>query len=60
MWFPEAVDDVGSVLGLAFELGGRDTASEIVCTWYQQSQQTAPKMERAVNLARQREQPAGE
>jgi hypothetical protein len=43
-------------LGLSFGLGGRETAAEIVRTWYQQSQQAAPKMERAVNEARQQVQ----
>jgi hypothetical protein len=38
-------------LGLAFGLGGRETAAKIVHTWYQQSQQAAPKLERAVNEA---------
>src|SRR5690349_13939228 len=37
--------------GLAFGLGGRDTAGEIVRSWYQQGQEAAPKLERAVNEA---------
>jgi Conserved TM helix len=45
-------------LGLAFGLGGRDTASEIVHTWYEQSQQAAPKLERAVNQSRHQAQSA--
>ena len=44
-------------LGLAFGLGGRDTAGEIVHNWYQQSQQAAPKLERAVNEA-QKQRPS--
>jgi hypothetical protein len=40
-------------LGLAFGLGGRDTAGEIVRSWYQHSQQATPKIERAVNEAQQ-------
>jgi len=40
-------------LGLAFGLGGRDTAGEIVHNWYQRSQQAAPKLERAVNEAQE-------
>lgn len=47
-------------LGLAFGLGGRDTAGQIVHTWYEQRQQAAPKMERAVNQARKPVQPADE
>jgi hypothetical protein len=43
-------------LGLAFGLGGRDTAGEMVRSWYQQGQQAAPKMERAVNEAGQQTQ----
>jgi hypothetical protein len=41
-------------LGLAFGLGGRETAGEIVRTWYQQSRQAGPKLERAVNEAQER------
>jgi len=36
-------------LGLAFGLGGRDTASEIVKNWYHQSQKNAGKLERAAD-----------
>jgi len=38
-------------LGLAFGLGGRDTAGEIVTSWYQKSQEAAPKVERAASAA---------
>jgi len=44
-------------LGLAFGLGGRDTAGEIVRTWYRQGQQAAPNLERAVNEA-QKQRPS--
>jgi len=44
-------------LGLAFGLGGRDTAGEIVRAWYQQGQQAAPNLERAVNEA-QKQRPS--
>jgi hypothetical protein len=40
-------------LGLAFGLGGRETAGEMVRSWYQRSQEATPKLERAVNEARQ-------
>jgi hypothetical protein len=38
-------------LGLAFGLGGRETAGEIVRGWYQASREAAPKAERAVDAA---------
>jgi hypothetical protein len=38
-------------LGLAFGLGGRDTAGEIVQTWYRRGREAAPKMERAAAAA---------
>jgi hypothetical protein len=34
-------------LGLAFGLGGRDTASELVHSWYQQSKNATPKIKQA-------------
>jgi hypothetical protein len=46
-------------LGLAFGLGGRDTAGEIVRGWYQRSQQAAPKIDRAADLAQQELQRGG-
>lgn len=33
--------------GLAFGLGGRDTAAQIVQTWYRRGRESAPKFERA-------------
>jgi hypothetical protein len=44
--------------GLAFGLGGRDTASEIVRGWYQGAQREAPKMVRAADAAGQQSRPA--
>jgi hypothetical protein len=38
-------------LGLAFGLGGRDTASEIVRNWYQASREAAPKVQQAADVA---------
>ena len=38
-------------LSLAFGLGGRATAGEIVKPWYQKSQEAAPKVERAASAA---------
>jgi hypothetical protein len=41
-------------LGLAFGLGGRETAAEIVRGWYRQGQEAKPKIERAAqDVARQ-------
>lgn len=45
---------VGALAGaaaLAFGLGGRDTAGEIVQNWYRQSQQARPKIEQAAQVA---------
>jgi hypothetical protein len=40
-------------LGLAFGLGGRDTAGQIVDNWYRRGQAARPKLERAAeNLER--------
>ena len=36
-------------LGLAFGLGGRDTAGQIVQSWYESLQANKPKLERAAN-----------
>jgi len=38
-------------LGLAFGLGGRETAGEIVQTWYHQGKEAAPKIARATEAA---------
>jgi hypothetical protein len=40
-------------LGLAFGLGGRETAAEIVRNWYVSGQQAAPKMAKAADAAKQ-------
>ena len=42
-----AVGALALAAGLAFGLGGRDTAAEIVKKWYQQAQAAAPKIEAA-------------
>jgi hypothetical protein len=46
-------------LGLAFGLGGRETAAEIVRNWYHQGQHAAPKLERATETAQQELQRGG-
>ena len=43
-------------LGLAFALGGRETAAEIVRAWYQSGQQAAPKIGEAADTAKQQAQ----
>ena len=44
---------MGFVLALAFGLGGRHTASEIVETWYQRGRKAAPKMQQAAAATQQ-------
>jgi hypothetical protein len=51
--FMGLVGALALALGLAFGFGGRETAAEIVRTWYRQSQQAAPKVERAADVAKQ-------
>lgn len=47
-------------VGLAFGLGGRDTAGEIVANWYHRSRREAPRLEQAASAAQQRAQGATE
>jgi hypothetical protein len=47
--FMATVGCVALALGLAFGLGGRDTAALIVRNWYERGQQAAPQMERAAD-----------
>ncbi|MES2356167.1 MAG: small-conductance mechanosensitive ion channel [Pseudomonadota bacterium] len=49
--FMGIVGAVALAAGLAFGLGGRDTAAELVRKWRVQAQGTASKMERAVEAA---------
>ncbi|HEX3034719.1 MAG TPA: small-conductance mechanosensitive ion channel, partial [Thermodesulfobacteriota bacterium] len=44
--------------GLAFGLGGRETAAEIVRRWYHKGQEVAPKAKEAVQVAKQTNQEA--
>jgi hypothetical protein len=46
--------------GLAFGLGGRETAAEIVQNWYRQGQLEAPKAARAADVAGQQVQAAAQ
>jgi hypothetical protein len=41
-------------LGLAFGLGGRETASQIVRNWYNRGRQNADKIEHTANVAGER------
>jgi hypothetical protein len=40
-------------LGLSFGLGSRETAGEIVRSWYQRAQESKPQLERAAHIAQQ-------
>jgi hypothetical protein len=50
--FMGVVGALALALGLAFGLGGRETAAEVVHNWYRRSQQAAPKMAHAASAAR--------
>ena len=54
--FMATVGAVALALGLAFGLGGRDTAGEIVRNWYRTSQQAAPKLAEAAQAAQRQAQ----
>jgi hypothetical protein len=45
--FMATVGCVALALGLAFGLGGRDTAAEIVRNWYQSGRESAPRLQQA-------------
>lgn len=47
--FMATVGAVALALGLAFGLGGRDTAAQIVRGWYERGQQTGPKVAQAAD-----------
>jgi small-conductance mechanosensitive channel len=47
--FMATVGALALALGLAFGLGGRDTAAQIVRGWYDKGQQAAPKMAQAAD-----------
>jgi hypothetical protein len=49
--FMAIVGAVAVALGLAFGLGGKDTAAEIVRRWYADGQRAAPRVGQAVNAA---------
>jgi hypothetical protein len=47
-------------LGLAFGLGGRDTAAAIVRGWYEQGQAATPRMRQAATAAQRQMSPSDE
>jgi hypothetical protein len=49
--FMAVVGALALALGLAFGLGGRDTASQIVRNWYSRSRLNAEQLERSANIA---------
>lgn len=49
--FMALVGSAALAMGLAFGLGGRDTAGEIVRGWYRRGQEASPKIERAAQEA---------
>jgi hypothetical protein len=55
--FMAVVGALALALGLAFGLGGRETAAQIVRGWYERGQQAAPKMAQAAEAAQQQAQP---
>jgi hypothetical protein len=51
--FMATVGALALALGLAFGIGGRDTAAQIVREWYERSRAAAPKIEEAAGSIRQ-------
>ncbi len=51
--FMATVGALALALGLAFGLGGRETAAQILSGWYQKGQQAAPKLAQAAEAAQQ-------
>ena len=49
--FMALVGAVALAAGLAFGLGGRATAAEILQNWHAKAKNAAPKVERAVEMA---------
>ncbi len=57
--FMAIVGALALALGLAFGLGGRETAGQIVASWYQKGQEAAPKMAKAAEAGqRQAQEPS--
>ena len=51
--FMATVGALALALGLAFGLGGRETAAQVVRGWYERGQQAAPKLAHAADAAQQ-------
>jgi hypothetical protein len=51
--FMGLVGALALALGLAFGLGGRDTAGQIVRTWYETGQRSAPRLVQAASAAQE-------
>src|SRR5205807_8547563 len=58
--FMAVVGALALALGLAFGLGGRDTAAEIVRGWYARGQDAAPRMAEAAEAAQRQTPPQQE
>ena len=52
--FMAVVGSVALALGLAFGLGGRETAAQIVRGWYERGEQSAPRVADAAHIAQER------
>jgi hypothetical protein len=57
--FMATVGAIAVAFALAFGLGGRETAGEIVRDWYQASKQAAPKLGQAADAASQQAKSSG-
>jgi hypothetical protein len=58
--FMGTVGALALALGLAFGLGGRETAGRIVDGWYRKGQEAAPRLQQAAAAAEQQARQAGE
>src|ERR671938_396574 len=56
--FMAVVGALALALGLAFGLGGRETAGMIVRAWYERGQQTAPQMQQAADSLQRKASPS--
>lgn len=54
--FMAVVGALALAFGLAFGLGGRETAGQIVASWYQKGQEAAPKMAQAAEAGQRQAQ----
>lgn len=54
--FTGVVGALALAMGLAFGLGGRETAGQLVASWYHKSEQAAPKLGQAAEAAQRQAQ----